>query len=77
MTSDKSDCPCPSFATAPEWLRPRAAAALAGGVSPRTIRRWVVAGFFDATRPAGGTVLIDRDSLRAFLDAGRVRPVAR
>lgn len=59
-----------TFANAPEWLRLEGAAELAGNVSVRTIRRWVSVGFIRASKPAGGIVLIDRDSLRAFIDGG-------
>jgi excisionase family DNA binding protein len=36
-------------------------------VSPRTIRRWAACGFIETTRPAGGRVLVVRESLQQFL----------
>jgi len=62
-----------SFATAPEWLRLDGAAELAGGVSTRTIRRWISIGLVRASKPAGGIVLVSRDSLRAFIEQGVTR----
>jgi len=65
-----------SFSTAPEWVRIPIAARLAGGVSKRTIRRWIGAGFIRASKPASGIVLVERDSLlRLIEDAARGRHV--
>lgn len=38
------------------------------GRSTRTVRRAVSEGLIRATRPGGGPLLIDRESLRAFLE---------
>ncbi len=54
---------------APRWLRHTEAAAYAR-VTTRTIRRWVACGFLRQAKPAGGRALIDRDSLRDFIDGG-------
>lgn len=37
-------------------------------VSERSVRRWTSLGYVVAHKPAGGRVLIDRDSLRAFIE---------
>ena len=47
----------------------REEAACVARVSGRTIRRWIIAGLIRANKPAGGRVLVDRDSLRAFIEA--------
>lgn len=52
---------------APAKLLIRESAAFAR-VSGRTIRRWISLGYIHATKPAGGRVLIDRDSLREFIE---------
>ena len=49
------------------WVRPQKAAQLSG-VSTRTIRAWVAAGYLRSSKPAGGAVLISRDSLRGFVE---------
>jgi excisionase family DNA binding protein len=51
----------------PRHLRITEAAAVAR-VSTRTIRRWASIGLVRVTKPAGGRVLVDRDSLRALLE---------
>ena len=53
--------------TAPRWLT-RSEAAEVGRVSVRTIRRWISFGYIRASKPAGGRVLVDRESLRAFIE---------
>jgi len=50
-----------------EWMRLAAAAALAGGVSTRTVTRWIRVGLVRASRPTGGVVLVERASLVAML----------
>lgn len=52
---------------APRWITTAEAAQIAR-VSVRTIRRWISVGYIRASKPAGGRVLIDRDSLRAFIE---------
>ena len=64
---DKQTLAPSDFNNAPRWLRAHEAARLAR-VSTRTIRRWVSLGLIRASRPAGGRVLIDRDSLHALID---------
>lgn len=54
---------------APAWLRVNLAAEIAG-VTERSIRRWISVGYIRASKPAGGRVLIQRDSLLAFLEQG-------
>jgi excisionase family DNA binding protein len=39
-----------------------------GRVSDRSVRRWIALGYVRARKPAGGRVLVDRDSLRAFIE---------
>jgi excisionase family DNA binding protein len=57
-----------TFEIAREYLRVKEACELAGGISSRTLRRWLVVGKVHAVKPTGGMVLISRDSLRAFLE---------
>lgn len=52
---------------APRWLVQQEAASIAR-VTPRTIRRWISIGLVRASRPAGGRVLIDRDSLFRLIE---------
>lgn len=63
------------FNAAPEWMRIDLAARLAG-VSKRSIRRWASAGLVRASRPAGGRVLVSRDSLRALIERGALSEVS-
>lgn len=58
-----------TFENSPEWIRVDDAARLAC-VTTRTIRRWDHAGLIRTSRPAGGRVLVNRDSLRALIEAG-------
>jgi excisionase family DNA binding protein len=67
--------PALTFATAPEWLRLRDAAQLAC-VTPKTLRRWAIAGLIRVARPGGRRTLVDRDSLRAAIERAAVGPVA-
>ena len=53
--------------TAPRWLIPSEAAQCAR-VSTRTIRSWASLGYIRVSRPAGGRAVVDRDSLRAFIE---------
>ena len=62
--------PKPAPSTDAEWLRLGDAAQLAGGVSTRTLTRWIRLGIIRASRPTGGVVLVERASLVAML-AGR------
>ena len=64
--------PAPSFAAASEWVRPMVAAQLAGGVSRRTIARWVALGYLRSGRPAGGVRLIESASLLRFIESAAV-----
>ncbi len=57
------------FNTAPSWVRLSLAAKLAS-VSTRTIRRWASCGFIVTSKPGGGVVLVQRDSLRSFIERG-------
>jgi len=59
--------PTPAPSTDAEWLRLADAAALAGGVSTRTVTRWIRVGLVRASRPTGGVVLVERASLVAML----------
>ncbi len=52
---------------APRWLLQSEAADVAR-VTPRTMRRWISIGLVRASKPAGGRVLVDRDSLRALIE---------
>ncbi|MCA9607405.1 MAG: helix-turn-helix domain-containing protein [Myxococcales bacterium] len=52
---------------APRWLLYAEVAQIAR-VSTRTVRQWITLGYIRAAKPAGGRVLIDRDSLRAFIE---------
>lgn len=52
---------------APAWLRPPLAAAIFG-LSERTLRRWGSMRLIRMAKPACGAVLIDRDSVIAYLE---------
>lgn len=56
---------------APRYLRVSHVEAIAH-VSGRTVRRWIALGYILSFKPAGGRVLVDRDSLRQFIEQGRI-----
>lgn len=56
---------------APQYLRVKQTGAIAH-VSERTVRRWISLGYILSFKPAGGRVLVDRDSLRQFIEQGRI-----
>lgn len=64
---DRKIPPSLDIDNAPRWLT-RSEAADVARVSVRTIRRWISYGYIVASRPAGGRVLVDRESLRAFIE---------
>jgi hypothetical protein len=58
-------------------------AAATASVSYRTIRRWIALGLVRASKPqgttgrrGGGLVLVERDSLRRFLEQATITPNA-
>ncbi len=55
--------------SAPALLRMNIAAAIAG-MTERGMRKWIAKGYVRAFKPAGGRVLIDRDSLLDFIERG-------
>jgi excisionase family DNA binding protein len=57
----------PDLDRLPRHLRITEAATVAR-VSTRTIRRWASIGLLRVNKPAGGRVLVDRESLRALLE---------
>lgn len=67
MTATAAQPPL-DFDNVPAWIRPEIAAKLVGGLSTRTIRRWASLGYVKVSKPAGGIVLVSRDSLRAFIE---------
>jgi len=46
------------------------------GVCSRTLRRWYQAGLIRVSRPGSQTVLVDMDSVDAYLDACASGPAA-
>ncbi len=54
-----------------EWLRPPAAGAYLGGVSPSTLAKWRLAGTGPAYSKAGRLVVYDIQSLDEFLASRR------
>lgn len=59
------------FDNAPFYLLVAESAELAR-VGRQTIRRWLALGHIQASKPAGGRVLIHRDALRSFIERGRM-----
>lgn len=51
----------------PDWMKVRAGAAYAGGVSPRTFRKWLGRGLRHVRLPGGG-ILVRRLWIDQFLE---------
>lgn len=73
MTSmQQKEAPPPlDLADAPQWMRVDQVARVAQ-VHPRTVRRWIGAGYLRSSKPSGGRLLIDRESVRSFIE-GAIR----
>ena len=72
ITNLASDVTRPASRTGSKWVTV-AEASEAARVTTRTVRRWISIGLLVARRPAGGRVLVQRQSLERFLNGVTVQ----